>query len=157
MPLLILRLSVAFLSTLSLRRATTLTGQNTTNPEYFYPRSPCGERRNVDAVVAQAARFLSTLSLRRATGDNHRAVLNLEYFYPRSPCGERLPWAACAPSNIDFYPRSPCGERLPARAKSRLIFYFYPRSPCGERPCFAFDCKPTSGFLSTLSLRRATH
>ena len=37
----------------------------------------------------------------------------------------------------DFYPRSPCGERLWTGGKIiwRLV-YFYPRSPCGERHHF---------------------
>ena len=34
---------------------------------YFYPRSPCGERRMRRCTVAGSCRFLSTLSLRRAT------------------------------------------------------------------------------------------
>ena len=37
------------------------------NAKYFYPRSPCGERRanvNIDIIITS-------------------------YFYPRSPCGER--------------------------------------------------------------------
>ena len=34
---------------------------------YFYPRSPCGERRAATAAYSETQRFLSTLSLRRAT------------------------------------------------------------------------------------------
>ena len=34
---------------------------------YFYPRSPCGERRGIDLSEFNRAVFLSTLSLRRAT------------------------------------------------------------------------------------------
>ena len=34
--------------------------------------------------------------------------------------------------------------------------YFYPRSPCGERPTPPRKAVTTQGFLSTLSLRRAT-
>ena len=34
---------------------------------YFYPRSPCGERRCTRCAAAFLRRFLSTLSLRRAT------------------------------------------------------------------------------------------
>ena len=36
-----------FLSTLSLRRATLLFGCHEAEPRYFYPRSPCGERREL--------------------------------------------------------------------------------------------------------------
>ena len=56
-----------FLSTLSLRRATT--GLS----------SMCTRRR-----------FLSTLSLRRATVRGSQACAPDGDFYPRSPCGERL-------------------------------------------------------------------
>ena len=41
-----------FLSTLSLRRATTCGGGWNEQPRYFYPRSPCGERPLQTAVVA---------------------------------------------------------------------------------------------------------
>ena len=34
--------------------------------------------------------------------------------------------------------------------------YFYPRSPCGERPSILHKILADWGFLSTLSLRRAT-
>ena len=103
-----------FLSTLSLRRAT-LAGPS--GPAFlynFYPRSPCGERRQVkqtcrakisisihallaesDAVmydiVFVPGEFLSTLSLRRATNGRHANLGRHRDFYPRSPCGERLP------------------------------------------------------------------
>ena len=60
--------NIAFLSTLSLRRATTQTHQGGTHHENFYPRSPCGERH----------RFRSWL------------IPCNRNFYPRSPCGERL-------------------------------------------------------------------
>ena len=79
-----------FLSTLSLRRATTCGGGWNEQPRYFYPRSPCGERHklqhsrnsqniiSIHALLAESdvpetlaprryQKFLSTLSLRRAT------------------------------------------------------------------------------------------
>ena len=78
-----------FLSTLSLRRATTNTRQGQQKQRVFYPRSPCGERPNavdqilpghfsIHALLAESDAFihskhskfwsfLSTLSLRRAT------------------------------------------------------------------------------------------
>ena len=60
----------AFLSTLSLRRATTRGQGAPLGIPYFYPRSPCGERR---AAYSQWTPPI--------------------YFYPRSPCGERPPLA----------------------------------------------------------------
>ena len=74
-----------------------------------------------------------------AESDYRRPGLFFQYFshfYPRSPCGERpRKWAFPTPTRVNFYPRSPCGERRwpPALLPVRRIF------------------------LSTLSLRRATH
>ena len=56
-----------------------------------------------------------------------------------------------------FYPRSPCGERHWPRVMVSPTLYFYPRSPCGERLIFAARHMAVRIFLSTLSLRRATH
>ena len=81
--------AVIFLSTLSLRRATT--GVTARNPKrfYFYPRSPCGERRLRGTTATSAGTFLSTLSLRRATSQGDLFQCPGTDFYPRSPCGER--------------------------------------------------------------------
>ena len=57
---------------------------------YFYPRSPCGERRPCHGRVHQSR----------------------DYFYPRSPCGERHVACGYWHKLQHFYPRSPCGERL---------------------------------------------
>ena len=133
---------------------------------YFYPRSPCGERRPA----------------------YHGRVAQLDYFYPRSPCGERRPEHRYFRRVTGyFYPRSPCGERLfhmiqghcqfqflstlslrratcsflhapfnitisihALLAESDAVrlhrcqprYNFYPRSPCGERRfsnCSAFS------------------
>ena len=103
--------------------------------DYFYPRSPCGERLHYDnynlhcveisihALLAESdlnltfhkrrrVIFLSTLSLRRATCGCSVRCRYWAYFYPRSPCGERLVVALLAIGRAGyFYPRSPCGER----------------------------------------------
>ena len=104
--------------------------------DYFYPRSPCGERPyyiciyhttiniSIHALLAESdlaitaafitcKLFLSTLSQRRAT----------------KPC----------------------------KQSHKLLMYFYPRSPCGERHCTACQFEIIWLFLSTLSLRRATY
>ena len=126
---------LTFLSTLSLRRATgyicfyvgdcnisihALLAESDLNCSrkgfairYFYPRSPCGERRitgyffnavqiiSIHALLAESDNadtkntsfhklFLSTLSLRRATPRGQLPTTQPPYFYPRSPCGERL-------------------------------------------------------------------
>ena len=101
---------------------------------YFYPRSPCGERR---------WHWLLPLA-------------PTKHFYPRSPCGERpVPPGHPAPGRY-FYPRSPCGER---HCHPRCRYFrndFYPRSPCGERRARWVYRSRVRLFLSTLSLRRAT-
>ena len=56
-----------FLSTLSLRRATRFPIFYLVLKIYFYPRSPCGERRRTKNGFLLTGKFLSTLSLRRAT------------------------------------------------------------------------------------------
>ena len=63
----------SFLSTLSLRRATCPLFFSCWLLAYFYPRSPCGERRECWTALNRLSRFLSTLSLRRATAhyDNY--------------------------------------------------------------------------------------
>ena len=58
---------VIFLSTLSLRRATSAPAIKSCWSSYFYPRSPCGERPKSANTLPAVTLFLSTLSLRRAT------------------------------------------------------------------------------------------
>ena len=48
-----------FLSTLSLRRATTCGGGWNEQPRYFYPRSPCGERQE----KASSGKLTFTISI----------------------------------------------------------------------------------------------
>ena len=102
------------------------------------------------------------------------------YFYPRSPCGERQGCSSFWTCRNDFYPRSPCGERRrrgdkavlrylisihallaesdqPTRRLPQRPLNFYPRSPCGERLGRYYASGGIGVFLSTLSLRRATH
>ena len=50
-----------------------------TRTEYFYPRSPCGERREPTALRTPHQRFLSTLSLRRATLPGRLGFLNFPF------------------------------------------------------------------------------
>ena len=123
-----------FLSTLSLRRATT---SNVVIRESTYI--------SIHALLAESDRgwcfisafpqtFLSTLSLRRAT----------------------ISWPVCTSFSGNFYPRSPCGERRHSHRNHAHSCYFYPRSPCGERRKINGCVSLYSTFLSTLSLRRAT-
>ena len=83
----------AFLSTLSLRRATHAGWQPWTVRRYFYPRSPCGERRPHSKSSWQ--RFCISIHALLAESDAAigNPTLEIAYFYPRSPCGERQGFA----------------------------------------------------------------
>ena len=100
-----------FLSTLSLRRATSSSNSSAGCCRYFYPRSPCGERR-----CPFGSRFESELIsihalLAESDVPSSGVAQTLGYFYPRSPCGERLAGPSGPAFLYNFYPRSPCGER----------------------------------------------
>ena len=124
---------------------------------YFYPRSPCGERRRAVVDVGTIQRFLSTLSLRRATTIHDTKIDKHNDFYPRSPCGERL-----RPTEVPQYHILISIHALLAESDSfglscaDTVPYFYPRSPCGERRILSILTIGFLAFLSTLSLRRAT-
>ena len=124
-----------FLSTLSLRRATANWFDLWGWAEYFYPRSPCGERRLLLLWLLTSILFLSTLSLRRATLEIPRPCLAIHNFYPRSPCGERLSFS------VTRYRPTPISIHA-LLAESDWDWFF----------TGTLDPK----FLSTLSLRRAT-
>ena len=80
----------SFLSTLSLRRATRFQSFRQSGKHYFYPRSPCGERRSGHFCFS----WLDAISIHAllAESDNWKCFMQTapRYFYPRSPCGERL-------------------------------------------------------------------
>ena len=123
-----------FLSTLSLRRATSALAGSTGRSSHFYPRSPCGERQLTPDFVP---------------GKGH--------FYPRSPCGERHQIKTKKKIYQHFYPRSPCGERRArecARGPQRGIS-IHALLAESDAPCPRCS-RGTLPFLSTLSLRRAT-
>ena len=149
--------SIIFLSTLSLRRATAtlLTGTDnyTISIHALLAESDILKSMSVMVIsisihallaesdfqlvrgVARCVVFLSTLSLRRATvaGSCRNGVIGISIH------------ALLAESDLST-----------GRADTSTNNHFYPRSPCGERPVTARIIDPTYGFLSTLSLRRAT-
>ena len=79
-----------FLSTLSLRRATEVFFQAFIWDTYFYPRSPCGERRQPDTRCFQFIHISIHALLAESDGGGHISKTRGKNFYPRSPCGERL-------------------------------------------------------------------
>ena len=100
-----------FLSTLSLRRATSVYRTSNSSVSNFYPRSPCGERPGCNAVDDIPVTISIHALLAESDTSQVPTWFGIPNFYPRSPCGERLSalYASCPRSH--FYPRSPCGER----------------------------------------------
>ena len=126
--------------------------------QYFYPRSPCGERHCNIKVVAIHNAFLSTLSLRRATQKRCLIRFSTFHFYPRSPCGERRYLintyhrffgisihALLAESDVGNWPRG----------MNPLCISIHALLAESDRPT-ANNATTNYEFLSTLSLRRAT-
>ena len=102
----------SFLSTLSLRRATQVANNATTNHDQisihallaesdggnkggknadndFYPRSPCGERRMTDGSICFDSSISIHALLAESDAIHHPKINKHNDFYPRSPCGER--------------------------------------------------------------------
>ena len=71
--------ALEFLSTLSLRRATSPDPAHGFRDAYFYPRSPCGERQLAKRGEELKGIFLSTLSLRRATWTRGSRMTYVEF------------------------------------------------------------------------------
>ena len=146
-----------FLSTLSLRRATARRASrqqpagisiHALLAESDVPQTPQAENQSP---------FLSTLSLRRATPLTFALFRPLKYFYPRSPCGERLTSGQNDNDSNNISIHALLAESDASFFSGRSCFSdFYPRSPCGERRSHYSSSRPLKGFLSTLSLRRAT-
>ena len=100
-----------FLSTLSLRRATLISFFCVVSLNYFYPRSPCGERLHKRCQLNGNDRFLSTLSLRRATLYPLETLVILTFLSTLSLRRATLNPPKPRRFHYHFYPRSPCGER----------------------------------------------
>ena len=148
---------------------------------YFYPRSPCGERRvhfdnfnlhcviSIHALLAESdpttiiiicivPKFLSTLSLRRATHyDNYN--LHCTEISIHALLAESDSVSSVINNIIDnFYPRSPCGERpqLKPPVKSHAEISIHALLAESDNILCVVSVQ-VGRFLSTLSLRRATH
>ena len=146
-----------FLSTLSLRRATAVPIERPLSQQYFYPRSPCGERLH-GFFNFPTGHNISIHAL-LAESDNRRPnhIKRNKDFYPRSPCGER--------HRINCYPQ-PTNRFLSTLSLRRAT-----TSEVSERESLAISIHALLAesdlyinrtaitimeFLSTLSLRRAT-
>ena len=147
-----------FLSTLSLRRATQ-EAIETFKRSWISIHALLAESdpKRLQAQL-HGTQFLSTLSLRRATNCSKKATNTNTHFYPRSPCGERLAVPDLGKRDVRISIHALLAESDSSFCKSdSQRGHFYPRSPCGERLVKATVHICRGVFLSTLSLRRATH
>ena len=124
-----------FLSTPSVWRATTTKAVGPVSEPNFYPRPPCGGRRECFMPVDVLEVFLSTPSVWRATFQV-RGILSKRYISIHA-----LRVEGDKPKNTRIWP----------------CWNFYPRPPCGGRPLRESGGKfyPVV-FLSTPSVWRAT-
>ena len=145
----------------------------------FYPRSPCGERQRGEHHANSQQEFLSTLSLRRATNPSFAALdgasISIHALLAESDARLLCPLKYFC----NFYPRSPCGERLNKRCELRRDNRFLStlslrratrsQDKRGQIQAISIHALLAEsddtlsiriigflGFLSTLSLRRAT-
>ena len=100
--------------------------------------------------------FLSTLSLRRATAAEHRLLalnsISIHALLAESDLIHITQYSMC---KISIHALLAESDKPDKKAGSQEKD-FYPRSPCGERPMTKVGEIWQLGFLSTLSLRRAT-
>ena len=148
--------TILFLSTLSLRRATRRSSKTARHFRYFYPRSPCGERRyprfasstnrriSIHALLAESDQTTTNTSTTEAISIHALlAESDLIFAARQAAIGvflSTLSLRRATPFSRSgrmtrpyFYPRSPCGERHVACGDRNKLCDFYPRSPCGER------------------------
>ena len=146
-----------FLSTLSLRRATSKNPVIGINKIAFLSTLSL-RRATFDAVqIVIVIVFLSTLSLRRATQTAYflltDGMISIHALLAESD--ERANSFPNAPPQISIHALLAESDSAP-RFTPTPSRNFYPRSPCGERPKNPVIGINKIAFLSTLSLRRAT-
>ena len=123
---------------------------------YFYPRSPCGERRHQQAAHAGASVISIHALLAESDGlqdnFNRKSRISIHALLAESDCGLYFKEAS---SHISIHALLAESDMVIWRSSVRSS-NFYPRSPCGERPARFSTLLAQVLFLSTLSLRRAT-
>ena len=145
-----------FLSTLSLRRATGAATNTRARHLNFYPRSPCGERRNNSNNELVCTVFLSTLSLRRATCNNcifcfcHK--ISIHALLAESDVSLSIMMQLC---EISIHALLAESDFEAGRAGMQAALFLSTLSLRRATSTSAKRWMPTE-FLSTLSLRRAT-
>ena len=151
-------LATAFLSTLSLRRATTWGSPTPTPTKKFLSTLSLRRATSYSDRSQSQPIFLSTLSLRRATIHGKLSTMHHGYFYPRSPCGERRLW-----THQRYFAADISIHALLAESDKRICFNAKIPKQISIHALLAESdtafqklMAALLQFLSTLSLRRAT-
>ena len=125
--------------------------------DYFYPRSPCGERHTTTITICIASKFLSTLSLRRATARRASRQqpegISIHALLAESDRGIALP--AHHRQKISIHALLAESD-VQSLGKVVAICLFLSTLSLRRATARRFQFVCQSGFLSTLSLRRAT-
>ena len=150
--------TLVFLSTLSLRRATICRIKVCIDNADFYPRSPCGERPILDYFSAVMRQFLSTLSLRRATSTTLTfpgfGVISIHALLAESDGINRV--KRLLPSWISIHALLAESDKIPFPTSDKVPPSFLSTLSLRRATKNAITAVPQQEFLSTLSLRRAT-
>ena len=124
---------------------------------YFYPRSPCGERRQ--SSRARIGKQVISIHALLAESDRHKTaelVIN-DNFYPRSPCGERQSTRqvkqTCRGISIHAL-LAESDQPRKTEVPGAIISIHALLAESDNILCVV--SVQVGGFLSTLSLRRAT-
>ena len=112
---------------------------------YFNPRSPRGERRDLDCA-GRTDENISTHAPRVGSDDSvSRVTAKIPYFNPRSPRGERPKHEFIGFGMQYFNPRSPRGERRLNFLRSKLMKSFQPTLPAWGATCLPCALAPSKG------------
>ena len=146
-----------FLSTLSLRRATSIETLRTVSVKIFYPRSPCGERLAESTSESDGRVFSIHALLAESDRQAFFYTASHTFFYPRSPCGERRIYLSVVAYSYYFSIHALLAESDHVGRRKLKKIQFSIHALLAESD----DDNSTMVisnyiFLSTLSLRRAT-
>ena len=127
--------------------------------EDFYPRSPCGERRNAHPDIRQPCAISIHALLAESDALRQLQSALRRDFYPRSPCGERLKLLAERFCDALFLSTLSLRRATVLRIRSGnahtgISIHALLAESDGSSSSRSWQQKR---FLSTLSLRRATH
>ena len=125
---------------------------------YFNPRTPCGVRPFLSAVLlVYSVLFQSTHPLRGATGEVWHPDRKGAEFQSTHPLRGATVFVVRGPKWTIFQSTHPLrGATRPRVRHPSPVYYFNPRTPCGVRPTIPTGTRSAGTFQSTHPLRGAT-